>query len=97
MPILIVLGLLPTLSFYFYVLVQFWKEAKRRRHHDACVATVSLHSVRAPAADSVAADRPRSRSNSGSERTERSARAEIAATYLKNRLSVVPSGTGGSR
>jgi hypothetical protein len=51
MPILIVLTLVPTLSFYFYVLVQFWAEANRRRHHDTCTMIVPLHSVRAAQAE----------------------------------------------
>jgi hypothetical protein len=53
MPILIALGLLPTLSFYFFVLVQFWKEAKRRRRHERCAAIVLLHSTGAPESKSV--------------------------------------------
>lgn len=43
MPIAIVLTLLPTLGFYFYVLVQFMKEASRRRNHDTCALIVPLH------------------------------------------------------
>jgi hypothetical protein len=46
MPIFIVLTLVPTLSFYFYVLVQLVMEANRRRHHDTCTLIVPLHSVR---------------------------------------------------
>jgi len=51
MPILIVLTLVPTLSFYFYVLVQLVMEANRRRHHDTCTLIVPLHSVRSAEAD----------------------------------------------
>ena len=66
MPILIALTLMPTLTFYFYVLVQFWKEAKRRRRHDTCVAIVPLHSVRAHDADSVPVGWPTARPVGGS-------------------------------
>src|ERR1700728_4113803 len=45
MPLLIVLTMVATLSFYFYVLVQFVMEAIRRRH-DTCTLAVPLHSVR---------------------------------------------------
>jgi hypothetical protein len=51
MPILMVLTLVPTLSFYFYVLVQFVMEANRRRHHDTCTLIVPLHSVRSAEAE----------------------------------------------
>ena len=51
MPILIVLTLVPTLSFYFYVLVQLMMEANRRRHHDTCTLIVPLHSVRSAEAE----------------------------------------------
>src|SRR6202034_538792 len=51
MPLLVVLTVVPTLSFYFYVLAQFVIEANRRRHHDTCTLIVPLHSVRSAGAD----------------------------------------------
>lgn len=94
MPILIVLGLLPTLSFYFFVLVQFWKEAKRRRRHERFAAIVRLHSARAQESDYVPAASPGPRSLSGPELTERPAGVTVVTKYLKNRLAVLPCGPG---
>src|SRR5271170_4100136 len=94
MPILIVLGLLPTLSFYFFVLVQFWKEAKRRRRHERCAGIVRLHSARAPESEYVPAASPGPRSLSGPELTERPAGVTVVTKYSKNRLAVLPFGTG---
>jgi hypothetical protein len=108
MPILIALVMAPTLSFYFYVLVQFWKEAGRRRNHLTSAGIVPLPSAgvrraeleleraiaRATGADhvTVAASAPRLAAELA--RAERSERAKVVATYLKNRLAVIPSGTG---
>jgi hypothetical protein len=94
MPILIVLGLLPTLSFYLFVLVQFWKEAKRRRRHETCAAIVRLHSARARESESVPVAWPGPRSLSGPELTERPADVTVVTKYSKNRLAVLPYGPG---
>jgi hypothetical protein len=110
MPILIVLTLVPTLSFYFYVLVQFWAEANRRRHHDTCAIIVPLQSVRAREEEEE--HNPRGRWESGSRTAvkpelaslsefaadfaeiEPPARAAVVAAYLQNGVASVQSGTG---
>src|ERR1700722_3538479 len=46
MSLLIILTLVTTLSFYFYVLVQFVMEAIRRRRHDTRNLAVAVHSGR---------------------------------------------------
>ncbi len=94
MPILIALGLLPTLSFYFFVLVQFWKEAKRRRRHERCTPIVRLHSARARESESVPVAWPGPRSLSGPGLTERPADVTVVKKYSKNRLAVLPYGPG---
>jgi len=99
MPIAILLTLVPTLAFYFYVLVQFLKEAGRRRNHDTCALIVPLHSENARHANyGVREFRPQ-RSSAASvaattrerERTD-SARAEIIVTHVKNRLAAISAG-----
>jgi hypothetical protein len=44
MPILVFTILMPTLAFYFYALVQFWLEFRRRRHGE--IKVVELHNTR---------------------------------------------------
>ncbi len=44
MPLLLIVTLVPTLSFYCYVLAQFVREAGRRRMHDTCALIVPLRS-----------------------------------------------------
>ena len=51
MPILVVMVLAPTLTFYFYALVQFWMEARRRRFEKAQVKVVDLRGSRVAAED----------------------------------------------
>jgi hypothetical protein len=109
MPILIVLTLVPTVSFYFYVLVQFWAEANRRRHHDTCAMIVPLESMRArkQEEDHNPAGRQESRSRRAVEpepapvsesaadwaEIEPPARAAAVAAYRENRVAAFPSGT----
>jgi hypothetical protein len=89
MPILIILGLLPTLSFYFFVLVEFWKESKRRRRQERCAAIVQLHSTRARELESVSVAWPGPRSLSGPELAGRPAGVTVVPKYSKNRLAVL--------
>jgi hypothetical protein len=49
MPMLIALALLPTLSFYFYMLAQFWRQASRRRHNGTRISAVPPRAVLARA------------------------------------------------
>ena len=49
MPILVATILIPTMTFYFYALVQFWREAKRRRGSEMKVIM-----LRDPQADEAA-------------------------------------------
>jgi hypothetical protein len=109
MPILIVLTLVPTVSFYFYVLVQFWAEANRRRHHDTCAMIVPLESMRAREQEEE--HNPRGRHESRSRRAvepepapvselaadwaeiEPPARSAVVAAHLGNRVAAFPSGT----
>jgi hypothetical protein len=106
MPILIVLALVPTLSFYVYVLVQFRAEAHRRRQHDTCTMIVPLHSVHARD-EEYNLRRP---NETGSQTTatpelakvsaanlaeiEPPARAPDVATYPRNRVAAFQSGSG---
>ena len=109
MPLLLILTLAPTLSFYFYVLVQFMKETTRRRNHDTCALIVPLHSESARQANygvrELAA--PRAKRHEGSrmvslapfavEDTNQDAdspRAEVIVTQLKSRLAAYQGGTG---
>jgi hypothetical protein len=85
MPIVVFLALLPTVAFYFYVLVQFWKEANRRRHHDTCAMIVPLHPVRTSEIGSDKATWPGFPSVSGRERTARPERARVLEMCLNNR------------
>jgi hypothetical protein len=96
MPILIVLTLVPTVSFYFYVLVQFWAEANRRRHHDTCAMIVPLRSVRRMEHESGIAATPEAASEYAADlgEIEPSADATVVSTYLKNRVAAFQSGTG---
>jgi hypothetical protein len=107
MPILIVLTLVPTLSFYFYVLVQFWAEAKRRRH-DTLAMIIPLHSIRAHEEEynrrrldegaSQATAKPElapvSEIGADLAEIEPPARAAVVATSLKNSVAAIQSGTG---
>jgi hypothetical protein len=109
MPILIVLTLVPPLSFYVYVLVQFWAEARRRRH-DTLVMIVPLQSI--SAREDEGKYNSRDLSDSGSSTSAKPelptvsefvsdlaeidppARASVVATYLRNRVDAFQSGTG---
>jgi hypothetical protein len=107
MPIFILLALVPTLTFYSYVLVQFVKEAARRRRHDTCALIVPLRRENARLAnDSLpgfAADRTDqgrglrlamiSRSGDASQDAA-GASANVIITRLRNRLATYPSGAG---
>jgi len=107
MPILIVLTLVPTLSFYFYVLVQLVMEANRRRHHDTCTLIVPLHSVRsaeaeydrldgqkqAPGNDIGSAD-PLPGPIAKQPPSQGTADGQVLSNFLRNRLSVIGSQTG---
>lgn len=110
MPIFILLTLVPTLTFYSYVLVQFMKEAARRRHHDTCTLIVPLQSENARLAnyrlrefapnradqwhDSRPAIIPRS---SDAPEDAGVARANVITTRLKNRLADYQSDAGRLR
>jgi hypothetical protein len=107
MPILIVLALVPTLSFYFYVLVQFVMEANRRRHHDTCTLIVPLHSVRSAEAEHDRLDEnhqsgghdigsadPVLRPIPKERPSQGPAGGQVLANLLRNRLSVISSQTG---
>jgi hypothetical protein len=107
MPILIVLTIVPTLSFYFYVLVQFWAEARRRRH-DTLAMIVPLKSIHAHEEEynrrrldesaSQAAAKPElapvSELAADLAEIDPPARAAVVATYLRNRVAAFQSGTG---
>lgn len=106
MPILVVLALVPTLSFYFYVLVQFVVEANRRRHHDTCTLIVPLHSVRSAEAgyDRLDENNPPGGNDMGNadpvlrpiakQRPSQSpSSGQVLSTFLSNRLSVTSSQT----
>ncbi len=108
MPILIVLTLVPTLSFYVYVLAQFVMEANRRRRRDTCAVIVPLQSIRArdeeynlrgmnengPRTTVRPELAPVSEFDARLEEIEPPARAAVVATYLKNGVAAFPSGTG---
>lgn len=107
MPILIVLTLVPTLSFYFYVLVQFVMEAKRRRHHDTCTLIVPLHSVRSAQAEYDRLDDykqaggnedgsadPVFRPIAKERPSQNPSSGQVLSTFLRNRLSVISSEAG---
>jgi len=96
MPIVVFLALLPTVAFYFYVLVQFWKEANRRRHHDTCAMIVPLHPARTPEISSDKAAWPGFPSVSGRERTARPERARVLEMCLNNRRAARASEPGCS-
>ena len=100
MPLLLAVTIVPTLSFYFYVLVQFMKEATRRRNHDTCALIVPLHSESARHANYGVRDftGPGLRQTEGSPAISiapsvenrdcgGSERAEVIVTQLKSRLS----------
>lgn len=106
MPLLVVLTLVPTLSFYFYVLVQFVMEANRRRRHDTCTLIVPLHSVRSAEADYDRLDendRPGGNGIRSADRlppivkewpSRRPVNGQVLSNLLSNRLSVILSQTG---
>jgi hypothetical protein len=95
MHIAILLALVPTLAFYFYVLVQFMKEAARRRNHDTCALIVPLHSENARHAN-YSVREFRAQQNGAATARDRgrtdSARAEIIVTQVKNRLAACAAG-----
>src|SRR5580658_7055489 len=106
MPIFIVLTLVPTLSFYFYVLVQLLMEANRRRHHDTCTLIVPLHSVRSAEAERDRLDgyRQAGGNDSGSGNaipgavakkrpSQGAASGQVLSNFLRNRLSAMGSQT----
>jgi hypothetical protein len=107
MPILVVLTLVPTLSFYFYVLVQFWAEANRRRRHDTCVMIVPLHAVRSaeteygprnesdrqPSANGAAGATQTFQPVTVERRSQGPAPANVPPTHLRNRFLTIPSQT----
>jgi hypothetical protein len=108
MPILIILTLVPTLSFYFYVLVQLVMEANRRRHHDTCTLIVPLHSVRSAEAEYDRLDgQKRAGGNdiggadpvpapiAEQRPSPGPARGQVLSNFLRNRLSVMGPQTGG--
>jgi hypothetical protein len=108
MPILVVLTLVPTLSFYFYVLVQFWAEANRRRRHDTCMMIVPLHSVRSaeteyglrdeserqPGANDAAGATQPFQPVAVEQHSQGPAPTNVPSTYLRNRFLTIPSQTG---
>jgi hypothetical protein len=106
MSLLIILTLVTTLSFYFYVLVQFVMEAIRRRRHDTRTLAVPLHSVRSADAgyDRLDEDDQPGGNDRGSadpllspvakQRTSQSpSSGQVLSTFLRNRLSVISSQT----
>jgi hypothetical protein len=107
MPILIVLTLVPTLSFYCYVLVQFWAEARRRRH-DTLAMIVPLQSIHAHE-EEYNRRRPNESASQAAATPELASVSELAAdlaeieppahgaavtAYLRNRVAAFQSGTG---
>lgn len=106
MPILIVLTLVPTLSFYVYVLAQFVIEASRRRRRDTCAVIVPLTSIRArdeeynlrrldesaPRAAAVRELPPVSDFAADVAEIEPPARAAVVSTYLKSRVTAFQPG-----
>ena len=107
MPLLVVLTVVPTLSFYFYVLVQLVREANRRRHHDTCTLIVPLHSVRSAEAEFDRLDENNQSGGSGigsadpvlrpiaeERRSQGPASRQVLSNFLRNRLSVISSQTG---
>ena len=107
MPLLVVLTVVPTLSFYFYVLAQFVIEANRRRHHDTCTLIVPLHSVRSAEADCDRLDEnnrpggnevrsadPLPRPIAKERPSQRPVNGQVLSNFLRNRLSVISSQTG---
>jgi hypothetical protein len=107
MPIIILLTLVPTLTFYSYVLVQFMKEAARRRHHDTCTLIVPLQSENTRLANYRVREFAANRADQGydwrpaiisrsSDAPEDAgvARAKVITTRLKNRLAAYQSGAG---
>jgi hypothetical protein len=107
MPIFILLTLVPTLTFYSYVLVQFMKEAARRRRHNTCALIVPLQSENARLANDRLREfaahradqwhdlRPTMISRSSDAPEDAGvASANVITTRLKNRLATYPSGAG---
>lgn len=94
MPILILLTLVPTLTFYFYVLVQFMKEAARRRHHDTCTLIVPLQSENVRLANYSLREFSASRRGESYDSREDAgaAHANVITTHLRNRLVAYQSG-----
>jgi len=107
MPIFILLTLVPTLTFYSYVLVQFMKEAARRRHHDTCTLIVPLQSENARLANYRLRESAPNRADQwydsppaiisrSSDAPEDAgiARAKVITARLKNRLGAYQPGAG---
>ncbi|HTP87118.1 MAG TPA: hypothetical protein VMJ34_09220 [Bryobacteraceae bacterium] len=103
MPILLVVTLVPTLSFYFYVLVQFAREANRRRRRHTRALVLPLQKE---AYDALEMDdgEPRVAEIAIASRIARPAAAlapeaapaedKVVPTYLKSRFAVYASQTG---
>ena len=100
----IVMG--PGFGFMLYALFQFWREEWRMRHaHSRWLSGVvnfvtavdppyehtPHHATDAPAAPAVSESEPAIVSFAAGETPER---AKVVTTCLKNRLAVMPSGTG---
>ena len=107
MPLLIVLTMVATLSFYFYVLVQFVMEAIRRRRHDTCTLAVPLHSVRSADAGNDRLDEENQPGRNDMESadpvlspiakqrpSQSPSSGQVLSTFLRNRLSVISTQTG---
>jgi hypothetical protein len=87
MPIFVFAILAPTLAFYFYALVQFWAEFRRRRHGEAKV--IQLPDV--PEQDSGATSTATLRESMVPVTVMRpaiSGHPEVVTAFLKSRLAV---------
>jgi hypothetical protein len=97
MPIFVALVLTPTLTFYFYALVQFWLEANRRRHSSP-MKVVQLHGSRVAAEqfDALPERVPNYtlRPVAAEQLSRGAAHAKVAATCHNDRLVMIPSPTG---
>ncbi len=107
MRIFILLTLVPTLTFYVYVLVQFVKEAARRGNQGSCARIVPLHSenarranygVRESGTDPFQEFRISNAASaapcSGKSLGADSERARVIVIRVKERLAAYSSGTG---
>lgn len=103
MPILLAITLVPTLSFYFYVLVQFAKEAirRRRRHTRALVLPLKNREYDAlemrehePRVDEIDVASQISQPSGTQGARAAAAPPEVLPAHLKNRFVVYASQTG---